>query len=457
MKRVLSGQVTKYVGKTVLMQGWAATVRDHSKVVFIDLRDRAGLVQVVFSGDLLEQARKITPESVVTIVGEVTERPQSLVNPNLASGSVELQAQELTVITLADTLPFPLNDRTVTEESRLKYRYLDLRSQKMSENIRLRHQMNQYVRDQLTNQDFTEVETPYISKSTPEGARDYLVPSRIVPGNFYALPQSPQQYKQLLMVAGLERYFQIARCFRDEDARGDRQPEFSQLDIEMSFVGRDEVLSLVEELFLGLVKKYFPGKTLTFTAIPRLTYAEVIDKYGTDKPDLRQDTGNDDELAFAFIVDFPLFEWKEKENRYDSVHHPFTAPQEKWVGNFEKKPKEALSEQYDFVLNGSEIAGGSIRIHQPEILERVFAFLGHNKAKIQADFGHLLEAFRYGVPPHGGIAPGLDRLYAILLKEQTIRDVIAFAKAGDGRDLMMNAPSPVDPEQLKELGIKLVK
>lgn len=437
------------------MQGWAATVRDHSKVAFIDLRDRTGITQVVFTGQLLEQARKVTAESVVTITGKVTDRPQTLINPNLVSGTVELQAEQLVIETLADSLPIPLNDRSVAEESRLKYRYLDLRSQKMAENIRLRHLMNQYIRDELTKRDFTEVETPYISKSTPEGARDYLVPSRIMPGNFYALPQSPQQYKQLLMVAGLERYFQIARCFRDEDARGDRQPEFTQLDLEMSFTSRDELLDLIEELFLGMVKKFFPEKTLTFSSIPRLSYKEVMEKYGTDKPDLRKDTSNDDELAFAFIIDFPLFEWKEKENRYDSVHHPFTAPKPEWRDSFEKKPKDALSEQYDFVLNGSEIAGGSIRIHQPEVLERVFAFLGHNKEKIRADFGHMLEAFRYGVPPHGGIAPGLDRIYSILLKEQTIRDVIAFAKAGDGRDLMMNSPSPVDPEQLKELGIKL--
>lgn len=457
MKRVLSDKVADHIGQQVLMQGWAATVRDHSKVAFIDLRDRGGITQVVLTGDMLKQARAVTPESVISVTGEVTERPQSLVNPNLISGTVELQAKALTIETLADNLPIPLNDRNVSEESRLKYRYLDLRSKKMTENIRLRHQLNQYIRDELTKNGFIEVETPYISKSTPEGARDYLVPSRIEPGNFYALPQSPQQYKQLLMVAGIERYFQIARCFRDEDARGDRQPEFSQLDLEMSFTSQEEVLNLIEELFLGMIKKYFPEKTLTFPNIPRLTYQEVIEKYNTDKPDLRQDTNNDDELAFAFIVNFPMFEWKEKENRYDSVHHPFTAPKPEWADNFEKKPKEALSQQYDFVLNGSEIAGGSLRIHQPEMLERVFKFLGHDKAKIHADFGHLLEAFRYGVPPHGGIAPGLDRLYAILLKEPSIRDVIAFAKAGDGRDLMMNSPSPVDPEQLKELGIKLVK
>lgn len=455
MERTVSSNVKDQTGQTVLMRGWAETIREHAKVAFIDLRDRTGITQLVFTGDLLTKVKELTPESVISIEGKVTERPQSLVNINIPSGTIEIQVEKLTIETIAKPLPMPLNDRSVSEEVRLKYRYLDLRSKKMAENIRLRHAMNQYLREELTKKDFVEVETPYISKSTPEGARDYLVPSRIAPGNFYALPQSPQQYKQLLMVAGMERYFQIARCFRDEDARGDRQPEFSQLDLEMSFTTRDEVLALVEELFLGLVKKYFPEKILTFSAIPRLTYQEVMDKYQSDKPDLRQDPTNDDELAFAFIVDFPLFEWKERENRFDSTHHPFTAPAPEWEDNFEKHPKEALSLQYDFVLNGSEIAGGSIRIHQPEIQERIFKFLGHETEKIKTDFGHILDAFSFGVPPHGGIAPGLDRIYAILLKEESIRDVIAFAKSGDGRDLMMNSPSAVDPAQLKELGIRL--
>jgi aspartyl-tRNA synthetase len=456
MERALSNQVKDKVGQTVTIRGWAETVRKHAKVVFIDVRDRTGLVQVVCTEKLLEVANSISPESVVTITGTVTERPQSLVNVNIVSGTVELQADSITVESVAKTLPMPLNDRAVSEETRLKYRYLDLRSKKMAENIRMRHQMNQFLREELTKLDFVEVETPYISKSTPEGARDYLVPSRIQPGNFYALPQSPQQYKQLLMVAGLERYFQIARCFRDEDARGDRQPEFSQLDLELSFTSQEEILQVTEDLFLGLVKKFFPEKTLTFNTIPRLTYKEVMEKYGTDKPDLRQDKTNDDELAFAFIIDFPMFEWKESEKRFDATHHPFTAPKPEWEDNFEKHPEEALALQHDFVLNGSEIAGGSVRIHRADVLERVFEFLGHNKEKIRADFGHLLEAFEYGVPPHGGIAPGLDRIYTILLKENSIRDVIAFAKAGDGRDLMMNAPSPVDDAQLKELGLKKI-
>lgn len=455
MERVLSNQVNDLVGKSVMMQGWAQTVRAHAKVVFIDLRDRTGLTQLVLTSELVEKSKSIPNESVITIKGKVTERPQSLQNANIASGKVEVQVSELEVETVADPLPFPLSEEKVSEEVRLKYRYLDIRRKKLSDNLRARSASNEFIRSFLLKKDFVEVETPYISKSTPEGARDYLVPSRIEPGKFYALPQSPQQYKQLLMVAGLERYFQIARCFRDEDSRGDRQPEFTQLDLEMSFTNRDEVMELVEDLFTTLVKELFPEKVFTFDKFPRLKYAEVMKEYNSDKPDLRKDKTNDDELAFAFIVDFPLFEWKESEKRYDATHHPFTSPTPEYENNFEGKPKEAVSLQYDLVLNGSEIAGGSIRIHKPDVLERVFAFMGHSKEGIQAKFGHLLEAFRYGVPPHGGIAPGLDRLYTILLKEESIRDVIAFPKTGDGHDLLMNAPSEVDESQLKELGLQL--
>jgi len=455
MERVLSSEVSALVGQNAKMQGWAQTIRTHAKVAFVDLRDRTGLTQLVFTGDILEAAAKITPESVITVEGKVVDRPQSLQNANIVSGKVELTIEKLVIESVASPLPMPLNDRSVGEEVRLRYRYLDLRSQKMAENIRTRHRLNQFIRDYLTEQDFVEIETPYISKSTPEGARDYLVPSRIAPGKFYALPQSPQQYKQLLMVAGMEKYFQIVRCFRDEDARTDRQPEFTQLDLEMSFTSQEEILNLIEGLFLTMIKKYFPEKKLTSTKIPRLTYQEAMAKYQSDKPDLRQDKNDPNELAFAFVVDFPLFEWKESEKRWDATHHPFTAPKPEWEGNFEKHPKEALSLQHDFVLNGTEIAGGSIRIHQPELQSRIFEFMGHNKANIEDKFGHLLEAFKYGVPPHGGIAPGLDRFYSILLGEESIRDVITFAKAGDGRDLMMDAPSSVDEAQLKELGLQL--
>mgnify|MGYP001575011324 CR=1 FL=1 len=455
MRRVLASQVTEQVGKLITMQGWAQTVRAHAKVVFIDLRDRSGLTQIVITGSLVEAAKDTTTESVMTVIGTVVERPQSLVNAKLNSGTVELQVRELIIETVAEPLPFPLEEENVSEDVRLKYRYLDIRRQKVAENLRLRSDANQFIRSFLLNYDFVEVETPYISKSTPEGARDYLVPSRIDPGKFYALPQSPQQYKQLLMVAGLERYFQIVRCFRDEDSRGQRQPEFTQLDLEMSFSNQDEIMSLVEELLTSMIKKMFREKVFTFDTFPRLKYAEVIKEYNSDKPDLRKDKNNDDELAFAFVIDFPLFEWKETEKRWDATHHPFTSPAPAYVDDFEKRPKEARALQYDLVLNGWEVAGGSIRIHRPEVLERVFAFMGHSHEEIEAKFGHLLEAFRYGVPPHGGIASGLDRLYAILFKEKSIRDVIAFPKAGDGHDLMMDAPSVVDDKQLKELGLQL--
>lgn len=457
INRTLSGSVSQKVGSKVKMSGWAQTIRDHSKVRFIDLRDREGITQLVITSPLLEKFKEITPESVITITGQVVERPKSLINAAIISGEVEVQVEAITVDSLADILPIPINDDTVSEELRLKYRYLDLRSKRMSSNIKTRHKINNYIRQLLDKKDFVEVETPYISKSTPEGARDFLIPSRIMPGNFYALPQSPQQYKQLLMVAGIERYYQITRCFRDEDARGDRQPEFTQLDLELSFTTKEEVLELVEELVLSVVKKYFPEKILTNPTIPIFTYKQAIEQYGIDKPDIRHDKTNSNELAFAFVVDFPLFEWKEQENRYDSIHHPFTSPKEEYEKNFDKHPKDALALQYDLVLNGYEIAGGSIRIHKADILEKVFRFLGHSKDKIRADFGHMLDAFSFGVPPHGGIAIGLDRFYAILLSENTIRDVIPFAKSGDGRDFMMNSPAKVDESQLNELGLKIKK
>lgn len=455
--RILSSEVTEHINQPVVLQGWAQTVRAHAKVVFVDLRDRKGITQLVFTGELVERAAKISTESVLTVDGKVSPRPQSLVNTNIISGTVEVQVESFVIESLAEVLPFPIAEENVSEEIRLKYRYLDIRSPKVSRSLRMRHASNQFIRNFLTNKDFVEIETPYISKSTPEGARDYLIPSRIEPGSFYALPQSPQQYKQLLMVAGMERYFQIARCFRDEDSRGDRQPEFTQLDIEMSFTSVEEVLDLVEELFTKLVQELFSEKVFTFKHFPRLKYADVMEKYNSDKPDLRHNTDNPDELAFAFITDFPLFEWKESEKRYDSVHHPFTKPSKEFEDNFEKHPKTATSLQYDLVLNGSEIAGGSIRIHQSEMLERVFKFLGHDKSQIDEKFGHIINSFKFGAPPHGGIAPGLDRLYAILLNEKSIRDVIAFPKTGDGHDLLMNSPSPVDASQLKELGIQIKK
>ena len=334
----------------------------------------------------------------------------------------------------------------------------------MKRNLIERSKITKFIRDFLTKDGFIEVETPILGKSTPEGARDYLLPSRLQHGMFYALPQSPQQYKQLLMVAGLEKYFQIARCFRDEDTRGDRQPEFTQLDLEMSFTSQEEILSLAETLYLSLVRSLYPEKKLTLGPdgkIPRISYKEAMEKYGSDKPDVRTDKNDPNELAFLFVVDFPAFEWKESEKRWDSTHHPFTKPRvadtKEFWGAFRNKPGEILADQYDLVLNGVEIGGGSIRIHDPELLRAVFEALGNDPKDIEVQFGHMLEAFKYGVPPHGGIAPGIDRLVMILMNEPNIREVIAFPKTGDGRDLMMQAPSEVSKKQLDDLGIEIKK
>ena len=416
--------------------------------------------------DLHKIAETLRPEWVIRVAGRITARPDNMKNPNEPTGEIEVKVSVIEVLAESKTPPFDLasDGREINEESRMRYRYLDLRRPRLKKNLVERARVVKFVRDFLTERGFIEIETPILSKSTPEGARDYLVPSRVDAGNFYALPQSPQQYKQLLMVAGLEKYFQIARCFRDEDTRGDRQPEFTQLDLEMSFTSREEILALTEELYLSLVRKLYPEKKLTLDPdgrIPAMTYREVMEKYKSDRPDLRRDKNDPDELAFLFVVDFPAFEWKETEKRWDATHHPFTKPRvenvEQFRQEFKEKPGEMLADQYDFVLNGYEIGGGSIRVHDPELLRAVFEALGNKTEDIEAQFGHIFEAFRYGVPPHGGIAPGIDRFVMILMGEPNIREVIAFPKTGDGRDLMMGAPSKVSKDQLKELGIEIRK
>ncbi len=464
MTRALSREIAGLEGQEAEMAGWIDTRRDHGKLIFIDLRDRSGITQVVFTPKdekLHSLAEKLRPEWVIKVKGTVGKRPAGMENPKIPSGYHELQAAALEIIAEAKTPPFDLSGdgREINEEIRMKYRYLDLRRPRMRNNLAARAKVNKFIRDFLTERDFTEVETPVIGKSTPEGARDYLIPSRLYPGEFYALPQSPQQYKQLLMVAGLEKYFQIVRCFRDEDTRGDRQPEFTQLDLEMSFISQEEVLALIEDLYAKLVKELYPEKKIKQFPFPRLNYAEVMAKYNSDKPDLRDDKNNPNELAFAFIVNFPMFEWKETEKRWDAVHHPFTMPQVKdvddfWV-QFKKDPASIPAFQYDFVLNGYEIGGGSIRIYDPKLLTAVFEAMGNDPKDIREKFGHMLEAFEYGVPPHGGIAPGIDRFLMIMQNEPNIREVIAFPKTGDGKDLMMQAPSEVSKEQLKELHIKV--
>ncbi len=463
MKRVLISQTPNFIEQKIRVCGWVNSFRTHGKIIFIDLRDRSGLLQVTFAKDTSSQifdlAKRLKPEWVVEIIGKVKRRPKGTENPELITGEIELVACDLKILSEAKSLPFSIQNRgyEISEEKRLKYRYLDLRRERLKRNLILRQEVIHEARNFLKDNGFIEVETPILTKSTPEGARDFLVPSRLQPGRFYALPQSPQQYKQLLMVAGVEKYFQIARCFRDEDPRADRQAEFTQIDLEMSFVEQTDILQIVEKMIQEIVKKIFPKKRIKEFPFSRLNYQDVIEQYGTDKPDLRENKQDDDELAFAFIVNFPMFEWSKEEKRWKTMHHPFTRPQTDDVSLIKEKPQEILAYQYDLVLNGYEIGGGSLRSYKKEILEAVFEVLGHKKEEVKEKFGHLLEAFEYGVPPHGGIAIGLDRFLAILLKEPNIREVIPFPKTGDSRDLMMNAPSEVGEEQLKELHIKVEK
>ncbi|MBP8591254.1 aspartate--tRNA ligase [Candidatus Shapirobacteria bacterium] len=448
--RTLISQTPQKVGQEVRLFGWVNSVRDHGKLVFVDLRDRSGLVQLVGSR---EKLGKLKSETVIMLEGEVKKRPEKLVNPKISTGKIEVAVENLEILSPAKELPFDIygTGRKINEDLRLKYRYLDLRRPRLANNLFLRHQLLQAFRQTLVAHGFWEIETPNLSKSTPEGARDFLVPSRLQPGKFYALPQSPQQYKQLLMVAGFERYFQIATCFRDEDLRADRQLEFKQVDLEMSFVDREEVLNEVEKIIIEVMGEM--KAPILKVPFPRLTYKEAMEKYHSDKPDLRLKK-NGEKLAFAWVIDFPLFE-KTPQRMIAPVHHPFTSPNPEDLPLLEKDPLKVRSWQYDLVLNGQEVGGGSIRITDPQIQEKVFAILGHSKEEIKEKFGHLLKAFEYGVPPHGGIAFGFDRLTAILTGEESIREVIAFPANTAGKTAVMDAPSVVSEEQLKELGIKI--
>ncbi len=573
----------EHVGQEVTLAGWVNRRRDHGGLVFIVLRDRWGLTQVVAGADIAAEAHRVAEsvrgEYVIQVRGIVRARPAEQVNPDWPTGEIEVEAHEIRILNTAKTPPFYIyEDSPVDEALRLRYRYLDLRRARMQRNLILRHKVVKFMRDYLSERGFLEIETPYLFKSTPEGARDYLVPSRVHPGKFYALPQSPQQLKQLLMVAGYERYFQIARCFRDEDLRGDRQPEFTQLDLEMSFVERDDVLDLTEGLYTAMVRSVAPEKRI-LTPFPRMTYAEALERFGTDKPDLRfgmelvnltellaesgfgvfsraakaggqikaivapgcadysrrqideltalaksegakglvtlayraegvkgpaakylsaeeltaiaERTGAStgdlvcivaDEapivgaalsalrlhfrdvleladpnlLAFGFVVDFPMFEWDEEAQRWNAAHHPFTMPRPNDYASMAADPAAVASEAYDLVCNGYELASGSIRIHDPRIQTDVFRILGYEEEEAKARFGHMMEAFSYGAPPHGGIAPGVDRTVMLLAGEKTIREVIAFPKTTKAEDLMAHAPSEVSEEQLRELHLRIV-
>ncbi|MEK7542062.1 MAG: aspartate--tRNA ligase [Patescibacteria group bacterium] len=456
--RTFTKDTAGQIGEQVVLMGWVAGRRDHGKLIFIDLRDRWGTVQAVFSPAdtaLLAQADQLRSEWVVRIEGTIKERPKGMENPALATGRIEIAAKKLDILAEAKTPPFALDTDglEIGEEHRMRYRYLDLRRERMKQNLIMRDRAIAFIRQYLRERDFIEIETPILTKSTPEGARDYVVPSRLYPGKFYALPQSPQQYKQLLMVAGIEKYFQIARCLRDEDTRGDRQPEHTQLDMEMSFITAEEVMSLTEALMTEMVHTLYPEKRFK-TPWPRISYHEAMEKYGTDKPDLRQDKNDPGELAFAWVVDFPSFERDKHTGAIQPVHHMFVQPRDESVPLIDTDPLKMISTQYDWVCNGYELCSGSIRITDPALQIKVFKLLGMNEEKAKKDFGHLLDAFSYGVPPHGGIAPGIDRLLMILQGESNIREVIAFPKTGDGRDLMMDSPAEIDAAQWKELHLK---
>jgi aspartyl-tRNA synthetase len=584
MKSHTCGQLrAEHAGQTVTLAGWVHRRRDHGNLIFIDLRDRWGITQIVFNPDVSQKAhaaaRDMRMEYVVWVNGTVQQRPPGLENPELATGQIEVVIQEARILNPAKTPPFYINEDLPVEEAlRLRYRYLDLRRQRMQRNLVLRHQVVKSIRDFLSNEGFIEVETPILFKSTPEGARDYLVPSRVHPGKFYALPQSPQQLKQLLMVAGYERYYQIARCFRDEDQRGDRQPEFTQLDVELSFVDRDDVMGIIERLYTSIIEQV-SLKKLLFKPFPRLSYQDVMDRFGTDRPDLRfglelaniseivarsdyrvfsetvasgglvkglavpgaasysrkqldeltalvKEFGakglawlalpedgeirssfakflSDDQvqaiinrltgksgdlllfvadtpeitneslsrlrnslgdrlglrdpnvLALCWIIDFPFVMWNAEEKRWDPSHHLFTAPMDEDIPLLDAEPGKARGKQYDLVCNGYEIAGGSIRIHRRELQEKVFDLIGLSLEAAREQFGHILEAFEYGTPPHGGIATGIDRFVMLLASEPNIREVIAFPKSQNAADLMAGTPSPVSPEQLEVLHLKL--
>lgn len=467
--RVYIKDLKNYVGQEVKIAGWVDVRRDQGKMVFFDFRDMTGYVQgvVLPKSAAIETAKEIRTEWVLEVDGKINTRPEKNVNPEQPNGSIELEVLSLKVLNKAETSPIDIlsDGREIGEEHRLKYRYLDMRRPRIQKNLRNRHKVAKLVRDFLDQEGFIEVETPILTKSTPEGARDYVVPSRLEQGKFYALPQSPQQYKQLLMAGGVEKYFQIAKCMRDEDTRGDRQPEFTQVDMEMSFVEREDVMEVNEKLLIEIVKKLYPEKKIQQIPFPRISYEEAMKKYGNDRPDIREDKSDPNLLAFCWVVDFPFFERTEKSDNPDTMgewtftHNPFSRPKNEHMQMLMDKKNigDILTTQYDVILNGYEIGGGSIRNHEPEALKKVFEIIGHEEANIKQNFGHMLHALATGAPPHGGIAWGFDRLMMLLENEPNIREVIAFPKTGEGRDLMMDSPSEIPEKHLKELGLSISK
>lgn len=462
MERTYIKDLKEHSGKEVSISGWVDTRRDQGKLIFFDFRDVTGKVQGVILPNAKEAhavGSTLRSEWVVSVKGKVNARPEKNIQKDKVNGDIELEILGIEVLNEAETPAIDIHDSglEINEEVRLKYRYQDLRRPRLQKNIINRHKVLQHVRNFFSREGFIEVETPLLSATTPEGSRDFIVPSRLERGSFYSLPQSPQQYKQLLMSSGFEKYFQFARCMRDEDTRGDRQPEFTQLDMEMSFVKQKDVMAINENIILDIVKTLYPEKEIQTTPIPMMTYKEAMEKYGVDKPDLRKDKNNPNELAFIWVVDFPFFEKDEETKGWTFSHNPFSSPKPEFMNDLmeQKNIENIITTQYDLVLNGSEIGGGSIRNHNPEALKSVFKIMGYSDERIETNFGHIIKALGSGTPPHGGMAWGFDRLMMILQNEPNIREVIAFAKTGEGKDPMMGAPGKVTDKQLKELGIEI--
>ncbi|MEK6934885.1 MAG: aspartate--tRNA ligase [Nanoarchaeota archaeon] len=448
------GELTKKeAGKNVVLCGFTHSLRSHGKITFIDIRDRYGLTQVILNPKNIKKAPEIKLEDVLRIKGLVKERPKNTIKKELPTGEIELEAEEVEILAQGKIPPIEIDDRKEASENiRLKYRFLDLRRPKMQYYLQFRHKVISAAREYFDQNNFLEVETPMLVRPTPEGARDYVVPSRINPGKFYSLPQSPQLYKQILMISGCDRYYQVARCLRDEDLRQDRQPEHTQFDFEMSFVSSKDIMDFVEGLYKHIFKKVLNVDLNTF---PRLTHEEVIKKYKTDKPDLRKDKNDTKEFAFCWITDFPLFAYNKDEKKWEPEHHMFSSPKKEHIKYLEKDPGKVKGDLFDVVLNGTELGSGSIRINNPELQEKVMKVIGMDKKEAREKFGFLLDAYEYSSPFHGGMGLGVDRLVALMLGFNDIREVIAFPKNKQAENPMDSSPSEISKEQLKELKIKL--
>jgi aspartyl-tRNA synthetase len=458
MNRTYIKDTIEKTGETVKLNGWVTVRRDHGKLIFLDLRDASGTIQLVVnpqvSADAHSVASDVRSEFVLEVEGKINPRSEKQINTNILTGKIEIEVTKLIILSRAKALPFDLDDtKPVNEEVRMKYRYLDLRSDRMAKNIRLRAQVATMARNYLNEQGFVEIETPMLTKSSPEGARDFLVPSRMNPGKFYALPQAPQQYKQLLMIAGFEKYYQLAKAMRDEDLRGDRQLEHTQIDLEMSFVQQRDVLDVVEGMYTQIAEAL--GKKIWKKPFPVFTHEEAIKQFGADKFDLRGEEKDPDTLAFAWVVDFPLFE-KDDEGNLTFAHNPFSAPHAEHVEKLMKEEDlgSLRAQQYDLVCNGFELASGGVRISDPTVQRKVFEIMGLTPEQTEERFGHLINAYEYGAPPHAGMAPGFDRFIMLLANEENIREVIAFPVNSSGQTSVMEAPSEATEKQLKELHIK---